>query len=1124
MSRRELIVASAGSGKTFQISSRIIAALADGVEPSAIFASTFTRAAAGEILERVLVRMGRAALDAEQAAALSDQLSELPNPPRARDAGEWRALLHATARRLHAFEIGTLDAWFQRTARAFGHDLGLPPGWTIAEDTLLADARADVLDAVLAEGDRGQALQLVREVHGGEARRRVQGSLVEAVESLVEIQSALDPSGPGWTAAGDFTAAAHAGVGTHPGDDGSAGADGHAERSRERVTERETEGDAGQDTDLEGEIDALIARWRELDIPRTKAGSPRKAWENAVGNAIEDIESRDWEKFTSRGLYPKYVDAPPGDAPVYSGAEIEQDAIAVLQDTAAIAARDLSGVLARRGRALGQLAEAYHDAWRDRVARSGRLGFDDVARHLSGSREPTARTDFAYRMGGRIDRLLLDEFQDTSLLQWRVVAPLLRRVVEGSEPDAVGHATVVADPKQSIYGWRGGAPVVLRALGEELHFSRDTMAGSYRSCRPVLDTVNRVFEGIEDTAVIRKEPRDVEPAQRWRDDFEAHTVALRPGETTRPGEVALWVGPGKNPDEGAGLFEWAADRVAALFDAHPRASIGVLTRTNRTVARLITELASRGVPASEEGGTRIADSPEVVAVLSLLRIADHPSDRLARWHVAAGPLGSAVDYADPADDAGAVRVSRLLRRRLVEDGYGDTLRTISERVHEDADARGRKRLGQLVQLGHAWDASGDAGVRVDPFVRRALEAKAELPGEARVRVMTIHRSKGLEFDVVVLPELHASMFGGGPGGAPAVSYRPDGHGRPTHVFPSMPSWQGRLFDGHPELAGALGQAREAGLRDALGVLYVAMTRARHALHLLVPEDPEAKSRARSPARILVERLAPGAFDDGYEWLPGAERPLWQHPEGDPEWDAVLESAPAGDDRDVGSSERGPGRIEFRVAPRRRMLERRSPSSEEGGKRIDLGFALGDGASAARDRGTVVHAWMEAIEWLDTLSDENDARLHAIARREIPTADVADVSTWADWFRDRLSAPDVRAALTRARYPADVQASVEPELPFLWRDDRRHVMVEGFIDRLVLLERDGETVGAEILDWKTDRIDPADAETLSRKFEHYAPQIRRYREAVADLYGLAPERIVGTLVFLEVGAVLEVPLD
>ena len=167
MSTRELIVASAGSGKTFQISSRIIAALADGVPPSAIFASTFTRAAAGEILERVLVRMSRAALDDDLATALSEQLSELADAPDARDSAGWRTLLLMTARQLHAFEIGTLDSWFQRTARAFGHDLGLPPGWSIAEDTLLADARADVLDAVLAEGDRGQALQLVREEHGG---------------------------------------------------------------------------------------------------------------------------------------------------------------------------------------------------------------------------------------------------------------------------------------------------------------------------------------------------------------------------------------------------------------------------------------------------------------------------------------------------------------------------------------------------------------------------------------------------------------------------------------------------------------------------------------------------------------------------------------------------------------------------------------------------------------------------------------------------------------------------------------------------------------------------------------------------------------------------------------------
>ena len=89
---------------------------------------------------------------------------------------------------------------------------------------------------------------------------------------------------------------------------------------------------------------------------------------------------------------------------------------------------------------------------------------------------------------------------------------------------------------------------------------------------------------------------------------------------------------------------YAAERIEQLVAQAPGCSIGVLTRRNATVKQLIYELRTRNVAASEEGGNPLTDSTAVQVILSLLRLADHPGDTIARFHVAQSPLAAHIDY------------------------------------------------------------------------------------------------------------------------------------------------------------------------------------------------------------------------------------------------------------------------------------------------------------------------------------------------------------------------------------------------------------------------------------------------------------------------------------------------
>jgi ATP-dependent helicase/nuclease subunit A len=108
-------------------------------------------------------------------------------------------------------------------------------------------------------------------------------------------------------------------------------------------------------------------------------------------------------------------------------------------------------------------------------------------------------------------------------------------------------------------------------------------------------------------------------------------------------------------------------------------------------------------------------------------------------------------------------------------------------------------------------------------------------------------------------------------------------------------------------------------------------------------------------------------------------------------------------------------------------------------------------------------------------------------------------------------------LGRARHGEG--ATVLREVPFVHRAEG--ALMQGIIDRLVLLHEGDTPVGAEILDFKTDAVAAGDDAALEERVAHYRPQLEAYRRAVVAGYGLPPERITARLLFLEVGAVREV---
>ncbi len=177
-----VIRASAGTGKTFQLSNRFIGLILAGASPEQALAVTFARKAAGEILDRVLLRLAEAASDPAKALKMASELDDT-----CFDADCAMKQLKRLAQQLHRLRIGTLDGFFVQLASNFSLELGMPPGWSIADELDDRRLRSEAIRAVLARKSTTDVVALLQLLSKGEVKRSVTSQIWDAVGGLYTL-------------------------------------------------------------------------------------------------------------------------------------------------------------------------------------------------------------------------------------------------------------------------------------------------------------------------------------------------------------------------------------------------------------------------------------------------------------------------------------------------------------------------------------------------------------------------------------------------------------------------------------------------------------------------------------------------------------------------------------------------------------------------------------------------------------------------------------------------------------------------------------------------------------------------------------------------------------------------
>ena len=475
------------------------------------------------------------------------------------------------------------------------------------------------------------------------------------------------------------------------------------------------------------------------------------------------------------------------------------------------------------------------------------------------------------RLGTFYQHFLIDEFQDTSQLQWNNLLPLIAHPLEGvDEQGQAGSLLLVGDAKQAIYRWRGGHPQQFIDLifGHTQPFQVEAeqllLESNWRSAKEIVNFNNQFFSFLSQSL-------DLPDHQRLFRDKSQQTP-----QRDFPGEVSLDLAPSFRRKEERN--EWTLNgldrRLKELVEQGvPLKEICILTRTNTLAREVARFLLEKGWSLVSQDALRIDDHPHVRLLYSLLRYVDNPKDEEAAYEVLL-----ALSQGEKDTHAFIENWRNRLDQLLLEQYQLNRSRLNALELYDKCTAL--VSALDLARDGHAYIAAfleevlrfeSSHGNLLNSFLGFWEESgpKKTLPspeGADALQLMTIHKSKGLEFKVVLFPfanyssgRLHEQQIW-----APA-SIESEG-------LDYLPLYCGNEMRNYPPLVRQATEREWAQQQlDQINTLYVAFTRASERLHLW----SEIKDKPPQGPDISLAYWLPRFLKKQGLWEEGQQRYLWR---------------------------------------------------------------------------------------------------------------------------------------------------------------------------------------------------------------------------------------------------------
>lgn len=756
--------------------------------------------------------------------------------------------------------------------------------------------------------------------------------------------------------------------------------------------------------------------------------------------------------------------------------------------------------------------------------KEGLLDFDDLEIYAYGLLQGMESPDILYWLDRKILHFLVDEFQDTSDIQWAILNKLTEEIFAGQGADKRMPPTlfVVGDEKQSIYRFREANYRLIENVRQKMEKnlppgSREilTLDRNFRSTPEVIETVNRVFTTLwGDSYKPSKVERKEHPGSVRLVELVPFPLREKPSGPTEAVILAqeIW----KVVADKTLVYEkngtaWK-ERPAGYGDC------AILIQSRTKLKEYEASLRSENIPYRVVGGIGFYDEDEIQALINMLFFLWNNDDKLALVAALKSPLFGLTDkdiFDLMQDDknmidalknrrpddwdllhnwmniAGLVPLSLLIHKIVNETGaYVRFGRNSPQAIFNidklldtarEFDRRGYTTLQDFVE----WVKN------MRQTEQREATADMNLPGfQGSVSIMTVHKAKGLEYPIVFLPGMNQQPR--------SLSSSPlaiieDATGR---VQMAVRDTVNPVYDELWE------RERDELLREHQRLLYVAMTRARdHLVMIGTLTDGKAPIKQNTWLDYL-HRTIPMFQTSGDDRVPrilNYAYPAWQ-----------TQIMPAG--AQTGHlSPRQEMKREHEIDVKT-VLDNLSPlprsespewkkatdfiAPEEGDSIEELFIQDKTRTISPLTRGSVLHRCLEKF----TKTGEYDLdRIIA----ECPDILGYDNETRQSFITDVDSI--LRAVLSKKefRWIFERHADTYSELPFLYK--KGHMLVSGIIDRVVIKEGKGFVIDYKAIPIEHDVV-------LASWKEHYRPQIQIYCEAVKQIFGL--RSVEGSLLFLD----------
>jgi ATP-dependent helicase/nuclease subunit A len=1057
--RNTWLSANAGSGKTRVLIDRVARLLLAGVQPQHILCLTYTKAAATEMQNRLFQRLGEWAMMAED--RLQRSLTELGETALPSDRlARARQLFARAIETPGGLRIQTIHSFCGSLMRRFPLEAGVSPGFREMDDRAGRLMRAEIVEE-LADGPDSAVVRRLTEVQNAE-------DLTLLVEQIARQRANFSPPldrAEVWKLFGlteDLTL----------GDilaDVFFGDEALWMASVVKVLSEGSSTDAKAAKDL-GRLDLTRPTSATLEVLEdwllNKAGSKDPALHYAA----------------RIGAFPTKETRP------LLGALLEPLNQLMTRVESARSLR-IALTAAEKSLALHDFAGVFLPEYERRKAAQGLLDFDDlILRAKSLLTDPSLAAWVLYRLDGGIDHILVDEAQDTSPEQWQLVEALAAELIAGEGSNSRDRTLfVVGDKKQSIYSFQGADVAAFDRMrghfGERLAsgpgLAESVLEHSFRSSPAILNVVDATFTP-DQHAALGGRPRHLAFNDALSGRVDVWPILEKEGKR----EDGPWFEPVDAPDPEDPQFtlahkiaKWIRDRVESGVQIPQVARDGGPTERPMSYGDVLI-LVQRRSPLFHEiirackaldlniaGADRLKLGGELAVkdLAALLAFLDTPEDDLSLATVLRSPLCGWTEaelfrLAHPRKgylwEALRDHSSRPETRDFLDDmrRQADFLRPydLIERVLHRHDGR-RKLIGRL---------GTEAEDGIDELLSQALsyeaqevpsltgflawmetddvEVKRQLDGEGdKIRVMTVHGAKGLEADVVILPE--------------TCDRTTQDRDQIYRVADGSPVWKVGKEESPEVLAAERTERANRDAAERLRLLYVAMTRARSWLVVAgagKTTQPDAWHNlitAGAMATGNTTREADGTLRHAFGTWPAPmqqNRPM-PSPAILPEW-------------------------AHRPAPETaRPLQLLSPSDLGGAKALP-----GEPNIDGNVRGTALHLLLERLPCVDP------ARWTLMAEALLPDADIRDLALAE--ARGILDHPP----LSELFGPGSL-AEVGVTAPWQGRT------LAGSIDRLIIAPD-----RVQIVDYKSNALIPDRPEAVP---EGILRQLGAYAEMISQIY-------------------------